>query len=130
MRWVAVLLMIETHVFDSFLAERYRTSEWYWLSQYLGGMPAPMFLFLSGLSLTLVIDRLRAKNAPASVLIEKVLKRGGWILFLAYAFRFQQVAIWYPHSQWDQVFRVDILNCLAVSAIAVGLSAMFVRDRR
>src|SRR5215475_1757713 len=83
MRGLAVVLMIETHVFDSFLAERYRSSEWYWLSQFLGGMPAPMFLFLLGVSLALVLDRLQEKLAPTVVILEKVLRRSGWILLLA-----------------------------------------------
>jgi len=60
---------------------------------------------------------------------EKMLRRSGWILFLAYAFRFEQAAVWYPYSQWDQIWKVDILNCLALSSIAVGLIGVLSRDR-
>src|SRR5262245_23300726 len=102
MRGLAVVLMIETHVFDSFLAEKYRTSEWFWLSQFLGGMPAPMFLFLLGISFALVLDRLHEKGASGRQVIEKVVRRSGWILFLAYAFRLQQAAEWFPYSDWKQ----------------------------
>jgi uncharacterized membrane protein len=130
MRGLAVVLMIETHVFDSFLAEKYRTSEWYWLSQFLGGMPAPMFLFLLGISLALVLDRLHEKEAPQRVIIEKVLRRSGWILLLAYAFRVEQAAEWFPYSDWRQIFKVDILNCLALSSLAVGCCGMAIRRRR
>jgi hypothetical protein len=122
--------MIETHVFDSFLADRYRGSEWYWLSQFLGGMAAPLFLFLVGVSLAIVVDRLHEKATPHSVLVEKVLRRSGWILFLAYAFRLQQAAEWYPYSQWGQVLKVDILNCLALSSFSVGLAGGIFRNRR
>jgi uncharacterized membrane protein len=131
MRGLAVVLMIETHAFDSFLAIKYRSSEWYWLSQFLGGMPAPLFLFLLGISLALVLDRLHEKKVPRAVFIDKVLRRGGWILFLAYAFRVEQVVVWFPHSDWPQILKVDILNCLALSSLAVGLCAAFgPRDRR
>lgn len=130
MRGLAVVLMIETHVFDSFLAERFRSSEWFWLSQFLGGMPAPMFLFLLGVSLALVLDRMHEKGTPARVMIEKVLRRGGWILLLAYAFRIEQAAEWFPYIQWRQVLKVDILNCLGLSSLAVGLCGIFTRDRR
>jgi hypothetical protein len=122
--------MIETHVFDSFLAEKYRTSEWFWLSQFLGGMPAPMFLFLLGISLALVLDRLRQKGASERQMIEKVLRRSGWILFLAYAFRLQQAAEWFPYSDWKQVLKVDILNCMALASLAVGCGAVAIRTRR
>src|SRR6185503_11375041 len=110
MRGLAVVLMIETHVFDSFLAFRYRSSEWYWLSQFLGGMPAPMFLFLAGISLALVLDRLREKKATTKGIFEKVLRRGGWVLLIAYLFRLEQSAEWYPFAPWDQIWKVDILN--------------------
>src|SRR3954462_8366511 len=110
MRGLAVLLMIETHVFDSFLVLRDRSSESYWLSQYLGGMPAPMFLFLAGISLALVLDRLNEKQTPSLTILEKLCRRAGWILFLAYAFRFEQAACWYPYSRWDGFWKVDILN--------------------
>ena len=121
LRGLAVVLMMETHVFDSFLAERFRTSEWYWLSQFLGGMPAPLFLFLLGVSLALVLERLHEKKAPAPVILDKVLRRAGWILFLAYAFRLEQAAEWFPYTDWKEILKVDILNCLALSSLAVGL---------
>ena len=130
MRGLAVVLMIETHVFDSFLAEKYRTSEWYWLSQFLGGMPAPMFLFLLGISLALVLDRLRQKQVSQIAFIDKVLRRSGWILFLAFAFRVEQVLVWFPHAEWPQILKVDILNCLALSSLAVGLFGLAFRTRR
>jgi hypothetical protein len=122
--------MIETHVFDSFLAERFRTSEWYWLSQFLGGMPAPLFLFLLGVSLALVLDRLHEKKTPQPVILDKVLRRGGWILVLAFAFRVEQAAEWFPYTDWKQVLKVDILNCLALSSFAVGLCSARIRSRR
>ena len=124
MRGVAVVLMIQTHAFDSFLAVNHRQSFWYWLSQFLGGMPAPMFLFLAGLSLALTLDRAKDDR------IGKVLRRGGWILFLAFAFRFEQAAIWFPHPNWEGFWKVDILNCIGLSTLAVGLSAVALRDRR
>jgi len=130
MRGLAVLFMIETHVFDSFLDMQYHKSEWYWLSQYLGGMAAPMFLFLLGVSLALTLDRLRTRGATASAVATKVLRRGGWIFLLAYAFRIEQAAVWYPYSDWNQVFKVDILNCLAVTSLAVGWSAHAFRNRQ
>ncbi len=130
MRGLAVVLMIETHVFDAFLKTQLRTSEWYWLSQFLGGMPAPLFLFLAGISFALVLDRLREKGAVTSASIEKVLRRGAWILFLAYAFRIEQLVVWYPYTDWSQIHKVDILNCIALSSLAVGLCSAPIRNRR
>ena len=111
LRGLAVLIMLQGHVLDGWVRPQDRSTEWFWLSQFLGGLPAPIFLFLVGVSLALVLDRLRAKGASTRELAMKVLRRGGWILFLAYAFRLEQFLVWYPASQWSDLWRVDTLNC-------------------
>src|SRR5690348_4696582 len=109
--------MLQGHVMDAWLRPQDRTSEWFWLSQFLGGLPAPIFLFLVGVSLSLVLDRMRAKGAPSRELAAKVIRRGTWILALAYAFRMEQFLIWYPASQANDLFRVDTLNCIAMCTL-------------
>src|SRR5262245_1631070 len=104
-RGVAVVIMLQGHVLEGWLRPEDRTSSWFWFSQYLGGFPAPIFLFLVGASLALVLDRMRAKGASIGELAMKVLRRSGWILFLAYAFRIEQFLMWYPGSHWSDVFR-------------------------
>jgi hypothetical protein len=44
----ALLVMIETHVFNAFLAAQFRDSEWFRNLNFLNGMVAPSFLFVSG----------------------------------------------------------------------------------
>ena len=63
MRGLAVLIMLQGHVLEGWLRPEDRDTEWFWLSQFLGGLPAPIFLFLVGASLALVLDRMRAKGA-------------------------------------------------------------------
>src|SRR5215510_1857314 len=62
MRGLAALIMLQGHAFDSWLPPEQRSGELFWLSQFLGGLPAPIFLFLVGVSLALVLDRQRAKD--------------------------------------------------------------------
>src|SRR3977135_42941 len=114
MRGLAVVLMLQGHLFDGWVRPQDRTGEWFWLSQFLGGFPAPIFLFLVGVSLALVLDRMRAKGASPAELALKVVRRGGWILLLAYAFRLEQFLVWSPASQWTDLLKVDTLNCIAV----------------
>src|SRR5712691_9018892 len=105
MRGLAAVIMLQGHVLDSWVRPQDRSSEWFWLSQFLGGFPAPIFLFLVGVSLALVLDRMRARGASAAQLAIKVLGRGCWILFLAYAFRLEQFVVWYPASQRSDLFK-------------------------
>lgn len=130
MRGLAAAIMLQGHVFEGWVRPEDRSSEWFWFSQFLGGLPAPIFLFLVGVSLAIVLDRLRAKGAPARELVSKVLRRGGWVLLLAYAFRVEQYLMWYPDSRWSDVFRVDTLNCIAVSTLIIGLASVAFRTRR
>jgi hypothetical protein len=62
--------------------------------------------------------------------VAKVLRRGGSILLLAYAFRVEQFLIWYPYSRWRDIFKVDTLNCIAISTLAIGLLSVLFRSRR
>jgi uncharacterized membrane protein len=118
--------MIQVHVFDSFLQENLHETESYRLSQFLGGLAAPLFLFMAGISLAIVFDRMREKEASSVQLIERALRRGAWILLLAYAFRVEQLVTWYPYANWADVWKVDILNCIAVSLLLAGFCAAFV----
>lgn len=130
MRGLAAVIMIQGHVFESWVRPQDRASGWFWLSQYLGGLPAPIFLFLVGVSLSFVLDRMRVQGATRLELAAKVARRGGWILFLAYAFRIEQYLVWYPASKWSDVFRVDTLNCIAVCTLAIGFFSIVFRSRR
>ena len=122
--------MLQGHVFEGWVRAQDRSSEWFWLSQFLGGMPAPIFLFLVGVSLALVLDRMRQKNASPTDILQKVLRRGGWILLVAYAFRVEQFLVWYPFSRWEDVFRVDTLNCIAACSLVIGLFSALFKTRR
>jgi uncharacterized membrane protein len=130
MRGLAALIMLQGHVFDAWVRPSDRSSEWFWLSQFLGGLPAPIFLFLVGVSLAIVLDRMRAKGASSWELAARVVRRGVWILFLAYAFRLEQFLVWYPASSWIDVFKVDTLNCIAVCILAVGLASVAFKSRK
>ena len=127
-RGLAVLVMIQGHAFDSWLQSAGRGGL-FELSQILGGLPAPIFLFLSGACTAIVLDRMREKRSDSIAIGLRTIKRGVWILALAYAFRIEQFLVWYPSSSWTGVFRVDTLNCIAVSIVLVGAASIPFRSR-
>src|SRR5688500_2268236 len=55
MRGLAAAIMLQGHVFDGWLRPQDRGGEWFWLCQFLGGLPAPIFLFLFAVSLGMVL---------------------------------------------------------------------------
>ena len=130
MRGLAAAIMLQGHALDSWLRPQDRSSEWFWLSQFLGGLPAPIFLFVVGVSLALLIDRMRSKGESRLSIASRVVRRGTFILLLAYVFRIEQFLVWYPDSEWSNVYRIDTLNCIAVCILGVGLASTILAGRR
>src|SRR5205823_1800668 len=66
MRGLACVLMFQTHCYDSWLGDGARKSTFFMWSQLGGTLPAPLFLFLAGISFALVVDKLRQKELAAA----------------------------------------------------------------
>ena len=120
MRGLACVLMFQTHCYNSWLAPEARKSALYAWSQLGGTLPAPLFIFLSGISLALVTEKLREKGAARNVIAKKSILRGAEIYGLGILFRIQEYVLGYPISPWTDLFRVDILNILGISMMLMG----------
>jgi uncharacterized membrane protein len=120
LRGLACLLMFQTHCYDAWLGGAARDSKVYTWSQMGGTFPAPLFLFLAGISFAIVIDKLRHKNFSANQIAKKTIKRGAEILALGVLFRIQEYAIALGWAPWSDLFRVDILNTIGVSLMMLG----------
>src|SRR5689334_5558290 len=125
MRGLAVLLMIECHSFNSFARADVRESGAYVLSQFIGGMAAPLFLFMAGMTLGFQMDRLdRLKAGPGRRWLA-ALRRGAYVLGIAYLFRISNFVGGLPGSEWTEIVKVDILNCMGVALMAFSAAAMW-----
>jgi uncharacterized membrane protein len=120
MRGLACVLMFQTHCYDAWLSPQARKTTFYMWSQLGGTLPAPMFLFLAGISFALVTDKLRKKDVPAVQIASKTIRRGAEILALGFLFRFQEFLIAWGWSPWSDLLRVDILNAIGVSMMLMG----------
>src|SRR6202165_2511292 len=93
MRGLACVLMFQTHCYDAWLAGSARKSTFFMWSQLGGTLPAPLFLFLAGISIALVTDKLRQKGVPASQIARATIRRGAEIFGLGLLFRWQEFLI-------------------------------------
>jgi uncharacterized membrane protein len=121
MRGLACVLMIQAHCYDSWLSPEARRTLLYRWSQELSTLPAPIFLFLSGVSFVLVTEGLRQNNKPGSQIFKTALLRGVEILGLGFLLRVQEFVLGYSKSPWTDLFKVDVLNILGVSIIFLAL---------
>lgn len=120
MRGLACVLMFQTHCYDSWLSPAARKSAFFSWSQLGGTFPAPLFIFLSGISFALVTERLREKGASSGEVAKTTIRRGAEILGLGLLFRVQEFVLGFPWSPWTDLLRVDVLNILGLSMILMG----------
>jgi uncharacterized membrane protein len=121
MRGLACVLMFQTHCYSSWLTPGARKGWLYAWSQLGGTLPAPLFIFLSGISFALVTEKLREKGAARDAIAKKTILRGAEIYALGIVFRIQEFVLGYPISPWTDLFRVDVLNILGISMIFMGV---------
>ncbi len=122
LRGFACLVMFQTHCYDSWLGGAARDGGFLKLSQLGGTLPAPLFLFLAGISFALVTDKLRQKGVSADEIARTTILRGGEIFLLGLLFRLQEFLLGQPSAPWTDLLRVDILNVIGVSLMMMGLA--------
>src|ERR1700736_385104 len=87
-RGLAWLLMFQTHCCDSWLSPKGRQSRFFMYSQLGGTFPAPLFLFLAGMSFALVTEKLWRKGLSPAQIAHTTIRRGAEIFVLGLLFRF------------------------------------------
>lgn len=126
LRGLACVLMFQTHCYDAWLGGAARDSKFFMWSQLGGTFPAPLFLFLAGISFAMVVDKLRQKNLSANQIAKTTIRRGAEIFALGLLFRLQEYAIALGWAPWSDLFRVDILNTIGVSLMLMGVMCWLV----
>src|ERR1035441_4380152 len=112
LRGLGAVIMLQGHVFHSFLKPELRAGGAYLMSQFVGGMPPAIFLFLTGVTLAFLMDSTERKGLAPRERVSTAFRRSGYLFLLAFAFRLQLWIFALPTGQWTDLLRVDILNCM------------------
>jgi hypothetical protein len=121
MRGLACLLMFQTHCYDAWLGGDARNTSFLQTSQILGTLPAPLFLFLAGVSFALITDKLIRKHLTPAEITRTMARRGAEILAFGLLFRLQEFLIAWGWAPWSDLLRVDVLNIIGLSMILMAL---------
>lgn len=122
MRGLACVLMFQTHCYDSWMspeAKKSSASLMGW-SKLGGTLPAPLFIFLAGVSFALVTEKLREKGIDRNAIAKQTILRGAEIFGMGVLFRVQEFALGFPWAPWTDLLRVDVLNILGLSMMLMG----------
>ena len=120
-RGLAVLVMIETHVVNTFLAGSVRAEGWFSILNYLNGLVAPSFLFISGF----VQGMERGLTPDKPVNFARRARQLLNLLLIGYALHFPWTEL--GQHRWEEALRVgsqvDVLQCIAGSlGLLLGVS--------
>jgi uncharacterized membrane protein len=121
MRGLACILMFQTHCYDSWLGGNARRGDFYMYSQLGGTFPAPLFLFLAGISFALVTEKLVRKSQQPGQIARTTIRRGAEILGFGLLFRLQEYVVAWGWAPLSDLLRVDILNTIGVSMMLMGM---------
>jgi fucose 4-O-acetylase-like acetyltransferase len=125
MRGLGAVIMLQGHVFDSYLRPDLRPGAAFTFSQFIGGMPPAIFLFLTGVTLAFLMDSSERKGLAPAQRVRASLGRAAYLFGLAFAFRAFMLVSGFPVSTWSDFLRVDILNCMGFSIAVLSAMAVF-----
>lgn len=126
MRGLACILMFQTHCYDAWLSPDARKGSFFAYSRLLGGLPAPLFLFLAGISFAMVAWKLMRKGIGGGEVARTTIGRGAQIFALGVLFRLQEFVISLGWAPWSDLFRVDVLNTIGMAMMLMGLTCWVV----
>jgi len=123
-RGVAAVIMLQGHVFHSFLNPAGRVGASFQLSQFAGGMPPAIFLFLTGVTLAFLMHSGERRGESRRARVLGALRRAGYLMGLAFLFRLQLWLFIFPQSPWTDLLRVDILNSMGLAIALMSPAAL------
>jgi len=130
MRGLAVVIMIQCHTINSFTRLDLREGGPYVLTQFIGGMAAPLFLLMAGMTTAFQMESLERREPRPLRRWLTALWRAGYILTIAFTFRFTNWLFSVPHAGLGELTKVDILNCMGVGMAVLAVGAVFRGDAR
>jgi uncharacterized membrane protein len=126
LRGWALLVMIEVHVFNAFLKPEIKLQSWFGYLNFINGLVAPSFLFISGFAFMIASQRKLEDFRKFGYAFWRQIGRILLIWGVGYSLHIPFLSLHKMQTRvidemWRQFFAVDVLQC-----IAFGLLLMFV----
>ncbi|MGH8103123.1 MAG: hypothetical protein ACREJQ_01215 [bacterium] len=135
LRFAAVSLMIQGHVFRALLEPGAKQASWWRIHEIIHGVTAPAFLFAAGFVFVISSvpkwHELQTWNAAVRKRLLRLLAvvGFGYALHLPY-FSAYKIATHATPQEWRNFLGMDILQCIGLSLIACQLLLMFLKTEK
>lgn len=124
-RGFAALIMLQGHVFHSLIRNDLREGNVYVFSQFVGGLPPAVFLFLTGVTFGFLMHSQERKLVTPGRRWLTSLRRAGYLFLVAFAFRLQLWIFSWGQSPSSDLLRVDVLNCMGFALALMSVMSLF-----
>jgi uncharacterized membrane protein len=135
LRGWALLVMIEVHVFNTFILPVVKTTSWFHVLNFINGLVAPSFTFISGFVFVLASQRKLDSFRTYGSAFWKQLGRialvwgTGYFLHLPF-FSFHRMITDTTEEGWLNFYQADVLHCIAFGLFVLFMSRVFIKNGR
>jgi uncharacterized membrane protein len=135
LRGWALLVMIEVHVFNAFLIPPFRATPWFHVLNFINGLVAPSFIFISGFVFLLASQKKLESFRTFGLAFWKQAGRIGLIWIVGYIlhlpfFSFHRTLTDVTAAQLLSFYQSDVLHCIAFGLFILFLSRLLLRNDR
>ena len=135
LRGWALLVMIEVHVFNAFLMLHFKETSWFHVLNFVNGLVAPSFIFISGFVFLLASQKKLESFRTFGFAFWKQLGRIGLIWLVGYSlhlpfFSFHRSITDATEAQLLSFYQSDVLHCIAFSLLALFFLRLLIRNDR
>ncbi len=133
LRGWAIIIMIEVHVFNTFILPVLKTTSWYNVLNFINGLVAPSFTFISGFVFLIASNRKLESFRTYGPAFWKQIRRISLIWSIGYFlhlpfFSFHRMITDTTKEGWLLFYQVDILQCIAFGLLLLFISRLLIRN--
>ncbi len=135
LRGWALLIMIEVHVFNSMLLPSLKAQGWFGVLNFINGLVAPSFLFISGFAFMLSTRNITKEMRHLKYPFWKKLGRIVLIFLAGYSLHLpilslRRIINYYSPEVILRIYNVDILQCIAASLLLIFIFRIIIKSER
>jgi len=133
LRGLVIIIMIEVHVFNAFLLPELRQEGWFGVINFINGLVAPSFLFVSGFAFQVSsggkLDEMRKLGRAFWKKIGRIFQ----IIIIGYAlhlpfFSLSQIVNETTPQLLESFFAVDVLQCIGFGLLFLFLTRLLIKS--
>jgi uncharacterized membrane protein len=133
LRGLVIIIMVEVHVFNAFLLPELRQSGWFSILNFINGLVAPSFLFVSGFAFQVSSGGKLDEMRKLGKVFWKKIGRIFQIILIGYAlhlpfYSLSKIINKANSQQITNFFAVDVLQCIGFGLLFLFLTRLLIKS--